>query len=156
MLVRFEAACTKSNVPMVERKEGREGGREAGSEDAAACRKRMAVVRRRGTREAVKVQGRVASTYSCTRVGKEGGDGGVDAAEAFTVLLPTPLAVDAAGRGRRVGGMSAVWKCKGEEGGRGGRGGRSEAKSRACVRVVCLVWYRTKKVVLEENTLTRG
>lgn len=64
VLVRFEAACTKSNAPMAERKEGREGGRDAGSEEAEACRRRMVAVRRRGTREAVKVHGRVASRYS--------------------------------------------------------------------------------------------
>lgn len=113
------------------------------------------MVRRRGTREAVKVQGRVASTYSCTRVGKEGEAGCVDSAEALVGVLLRLLPVDAAGRGRRVGGMSAVWRCKVGKGGRGGRGGQSEAKSGASVRVVCLVWDRPKKMEKEEGTLAK-
>lgn len=107
---------------MAERKEGREGGREEGLEEAEAWRRRMTAVRRRGTREAVKVQGRVASRYSCTRMGKEEegeGGGGVDAAEALLGLLPPPLAVATAGRGRRVGAISYVL-CWGERWGRKG------------------------------------
>ena len=123
VLVRFEAACTRSNAPMAERKEGREGGREAGFEDAEACRRRMTAVRRRGTREAVKVQGRVASRYSCTRMGKEEGEGGVDAAIALLGLLPPPLAVAVAGRGRRVGAILVL--CCVERG-----GGRERATGR--------------------------
>ena len=156
VLVRFEAACTKSNAPMAERKEGREGGREEGFEDAEVCRRRMTAVRRRGTREAVKVQGRVASRYSCTRVGKEEeeegeGEGGVDDAEALLGLLLLPLAVSTTGRGRRVGAISYVL-CWGERWGRGGRGGRRRGGQCSKTRVglayacclACLPWDRTK------------